>query len=221
MLCAEDELGLGKGHDGILELEMSATVGTPASTYFDLEDDYEIEIGLTPNRSDAMGHIGVARDLVAYLNVHNKAGLRLNFPSVESFKIDNNDLRIAVSVEAQDVCPRYMGVTISGINVAPSPVWLQKSLRSIGLTPINNVVDATNYVLHELGQPLHAFDAAKLNGKVVVKTAREGEIFKTLDDVDRKLSSSNLMITNGSDNMGVAGILGGALLCAMKLSISF
>ncbi|MEJ6777442.1 MAG: phenylalanine--tRNA ligase subunit beta [Crocinitomicaceae bacterium] len=210
MLCAEDELGLGKGHDGILELEMSATVGTPASTYFDLEDDYEIEIGLTPNRSDAMGHIGVARDLVAYLNVHNKAGLRLNFPSVESFKIDNNDLRIAVSVEAQDVCPRYMGVTISGINVAPSPVWLQKSLRSIGLTPINNVVDATNYVMHELGTPLHAFDAAKLNGKVVVKTAREGEIFKTLDDVDRKLSSSNLMITNGSDNLCIAGILGGA-----------
>ena len=210
MLCAEDELGLGKGHDGILELEMSATVGTPASTYFDLEDDYEIEIGLTPNRSDAMGHIGVARDLVAYLNVHNKAGLRLNFPSVESFKIDNNDLRIAVSVEAQDVCPRYMGVTISGINVAPSPGWLQKSLRSIGLTPINNVVDATNYVMHELGTPLHAFDAAKLNGKVVVKTAREGEIFKTLDDVDRKLSSSNLMITNGSDNLCIAGILGGA-----------
>ena len=210
MLCAEDELGLGKGHDGILELEMSATVGTPASTYFDLEDDYEIEIGLTPNRSDAMGHIGVARDLVAYLNVHNKAGLRLNFPSVESFKIDNNDLRIAISVEAQDVCPRYMGVTISGINVAPSPVWLQKSLRSIGLTPINNVVDATNYVMHELGTPLHAFDAAKLNGKVVVKTAREGEIFKTLDDVDRKLSSSNLMITNGSDNLCIAGILGGA-----------
>ena len=210
MLCAEDELGLGKGHDGILELEMSANVGTPASTYFDLEDDYEIEIGLTPNRSDAMGHIGVARDLVAYLNVHNKAGLRLNFPSVESFKIDNNDLRIAVSVEAQDVCPRYMGVTISGINVAPSPVWLQKSLRSIGLTPINNVVDATNYVMHELGTPLHAFDAAKLNGKIVVKTAREGEIFKTLDDVDRKLSSSNLMITNGSDNLCIAGILGGA-----------
>ena len=210
MLCAEDELGLGKGHDGILELEMSANVGTPASIYFDLEDDYEIEIGLTPNRSDAMGHIGVARDLVAYLNVHNKAGLRLNFPSVESFKIDNNDLRIAVSVEAQDVCPRYMGVTISGINVAPSPVWLQKSLRSIGLTPINNVVDATNYVMHELGTPLHAFDAAKLNGKIVVKTAREGEIFKTLDDVDRKLSSSNLMITNGSDNLCIAGILGGA-----------
>jgi phenylalanyl-tRNA synthetase beta chain len=157
-----------------------------------------------------MGHIGIARDLVAYLNVHNKAGLKLNLPSVESFKIDNNDLRIAVSVESQDLCPRYMGVTISGIKVAPSPVWLQKSLRSIGLTPINNVVDVTNYVMYELGTPLHAFDAAKLNGKVVLKTAKEGEIFKTLDDVDRKLSSSNLMITNGIDNLCIAGILGGA-----------
>ena len=210
MLCAEDELGLGKGHDGILELDDSAVVGTPASKYFDLEDDYEIEIGLTPNRSDAMGHVGVARDLVAYLNVHNKAGLSLKFPSVESFKVDNNDLKVAVSVEAEDVCPRYMGVTISGVKVAPSPAWLQKSLRSIGLSPINNVVDVTNFVMHELGTPLHAFDAAKLNGKVVVKTAKDGEVFKTLDDVERKLASSNLMITNGSDNLCIAGVLGGA-----------
>lgn len=210
MLCAEDELGLGKGHDGILELDASAVVGTPASKYFDLEDDYEIEIGLTPNRSDAMGHIGVARDLVAYLNVHNKAGLSLNIPSVDDFKVDNNDLKIAVSVEAEDVCPRYMGVTISGVKVSASPAWLQKSLRSIGLSPINNVVDVTNFVMHELGTPLHAFDAAKLNGKVVVKTANDGEVFKTLDDAERKLASSNLMITNGSDNLCIAGVLGGA-----------
>jgi len=209
MLCAENELGLGKGHDGILELETSAVVGTPASTYFNLEDDYEIEIGLTPNRSDAMGHIGVARDVVAYLNVHKKAGLTLNIPSIERFKVDNNELEIAVSVENQAVCPRYMGVTISGVNVSPSPAWLQKRLKSIGLSPINNVVDVTNYVMHELGTPLHAFDATKLDGKVIVKTAQDGEVFKTLDNVDRKLASSNLMITNGSENLCIAGVLGG------------
>lgn len=210
MLCAEDELGLGKGHEGILELDGSAEVGTPAAKYFELEDDYEIEIGLTPNRSDAMGHVGVARDLVAYLNVHNKAGVSLNIPSIDAFKVDDNSLKVEVSVEAEDVCPRYMGVTISGVNVAPSPAWLQKSLRSIGLSPINNVVDVTNYVMHELGTPLHAFDAAKLNGKIVVKTANSGDVFKTLDDVDRKLDASNLMITNGSDNLCIAGVLGGS-----------
>ncbi|MGB0915142.1 MAG: phenylalanine--tRNA ligase subunit beta, partial [Crocinitomicaceae bacterium] len=211
MLCAEDELGLGKGHDGILVLAADLKVGTlAADKYFELEDDYEIEIGLTPNRSDAMGHVGVARDLVAYLNVHNKAGVSLNMPSIDAFKVDDNSLKVDVSVEAEDVCPRYMGVTISGVNVAPSPAWLQKSLRSIGLSPINNVVDVTNYVMHELGTPLHAFDAAKLNGKIVVKTANSGDVFKTLDDVDRKLDASNLMITNGSDNLCIAGVLGGS-----------
>lgn len=210
MICAEDELGLGNSHDGILVLDPSVPVGMKAATYFELEDDYEIEIGLTPNRSDAMGHIGVARDLVAYLNVHENAGLSLNIPSVESFKVANNDLKIDVSVEDNELCPRYMATTIKNVKVETSPAWLQKRLRSIGLSPINNVVDITNFVMHELGTPLHAFDADNLNGKVVVKTATNKEKFKTLDDVERELGGENLMITNGSDNLCIAGVLGGA-----------
>lgn len=209
MICAEDELGLGTSHDGILVLEDDVPVGTKAATYFQLEDDYEIEIGLTPNRSDAMGHVGVARDLVAYLNVHENGNLALNFPSVEAFKVDNNDLQITVSVEDNELCPRYMGTSIQGVKVGPSPAWLQKRLRSIGLSPINNVVDVTNFVMHELGTPLHAFDADKLNGKLVVKTAKNKEKFTTLDGVERELSSENLMITNGDDNLCIAGVLGG------------
>ena len=209
MICAEDELGLGTSHDGILVLDSEVPVGTKAATYFQLEDDYEIEIGLTPNRSDAMGHIGVARDLVAYMNVHENENLTLNFPSVEAFKVDNNDLKIEISVENNELCPRYMGTTIQGVKVGPSPAWLQKRLRSIGLSPINNVVDVTNFVMHELGTPLHAFDADKLNGKVVVKTATDKDKFITLDGVERELSSENLMITNGQDNLCIAGVLGG------------
>ncbi len=210
MICAEDELGLGESHDGILVLDNSVPVGMEAATYFELEDDYEIEIGLTPNRSDAMGHIGVARDLVAYLNVHENANLSLNIPSVENFKVENNDLQVAVSVENEEFCPRYMGTTIKGVKVEASPAWLQKRLRSIGLSPINNVVDVTNFVMHELGTPLHAFDADKLNGKLVVKTASSKEKFTTLDDVERELGSDNLMITNGSENLCIAGVLGGS-----------
>jgi len=209
MLCAEDELGLGKGHDGILVLDDSIPNGTTAAQYFELEDDYEIEIGLTPNRADAMGHIGVARDLVAYLNVHNSAGLKLNIPSVDVFKVQNNDLKIDVSVEAKDVCPRYSATSIKDVKVGPSPAWLQKRLRAIGLSPINNIVDATNFVMHELGTPLHAFDASKLNGKLVVKTANKGDKFVTLDEVERKLDDSNLMITNGKDHLCIAGVFGG------------
>lgn len=209
MLCAEDELGMGESHDGILVLDENAQVGQKASAYFDLEDDYGIEIGLTPNRADAMGHIGVARDLVAYLNVHDNADLEINWPDVSDFKIDNEDLTIDVSVEDTDHCPRYMGTSIKGVKVEASPSWLQKRLRSIGLSPINNVVDVTNFVMHELGMPLHAFDAAKLNGKVVVKLAKEGEKFTTLDEVERTLGSSNLMITNGTENLCIAGVFGG------------
>lgn len=209
MLCAEDELGFGESHDGILIVDNSISVGTKAATYFELEDDYEIEIGLTPNRSDAMGHIGVARDLVAYLNVHENAGLSLNIPNVDNFKVDNNSLPIGIEVENAELCPRYMGTTIKGVKVAPSPSWLQKRLRSIGLSPINNVVDVTNFVMHELGNPLHAFDVAKLESNIVVKNALEGDVFTTLDEVERKLSSDNMMITNGSDHLCIAGVFGG------------
>lgn len=209
MLCAEDELGLGKGHDGILVLDNSVQVGTSAASYFELEDDYEIEIGLTPNRADAMGHVGVARDLVAYLNVHQKANLSLQLPSVEAFKVDDNDLKIDIQVEDNELCPRYVGTSIKDVKVAASPAWLQKRLRAIGISPINNVVDVTNFVMHELGTPLHAFDANQLNGKIVVKTAKEGDLFTTLDEVERKLNSSNLMITNGTDHLCIAGVFGG------------
>lgn len=209
MLCAEDELGLGQSHDGILLLDSDIKIGTPAANYFGLEDDYEIEIGLTPNRSDAMGHIGVARDLVAFLNVHKKAGLSLKFPDVSAFKVENNDLPISISVENQQACPRYVGTSVKGVKVQASPAWLQKRLRSIGLSPINNVVDVTNFVMHELGTPLHAFDAAKLGGKIVVKTANEGDKFTTLDEVERTLGADQLMITNGTDHLCIAGVFGG------------
>ena len=209
MLCAEDELGLGEGHDGIMELAGQTEVGIPAANYFDLEDDYLIEIGLTPNRADAMGHIGVARDLIAYLNVHEGKNLKLNLPEVNSFAVENSALPISVSVEDQGACPRYMGVSIKGVSVKPSPEWLQERLRSIGLSPINNVVDVTNFVMHELGNPLHAFDAGKLNGKIVVKKANTGDKFTTLDEVERSLDQNDLMITNGSDHLCIAGVFGG------------
>ncbi|NVK66128.1 MAG: phenylalanine--tRNA ligase subunit beta [Flavobacteriales bacterium] len=209
MLCAEDELGLGESHDGILLLESNAEVGSPAASYFGLEDDYEIEIGLTPNRSDALGHIGVARDLVAFLNVHQDKGLTLHLPDVSVFKVENNELPITVEVDDADLCPRYMGTSIKSVKVGASPAWLQKRLRSIGLSPINNIVDVTNFVMHELGTPLHAFDAAKLNGKIVVKKANDGDTFTTLDEVERSLGADQLMITNGSDHLCIAGVFGG------------
>jgi phenylalanyl-tRNA synthetase beta chain len=210
MLCAEDELGLGHSHDGILILDETTRVGTPAAKIFDLEDDYEIEIGLTPNRADAMGHIGVARDLIAYLNFHKNENLKLNLPSVDEFKVENTDSQIAISVEENELCPRYMGTTIKNVKVKPSPAWLQKRLRMVGISPINNVVDVTNYVMRELGTPLHAFDTRSLNGKIVVRTANEGDKFITLDGIERTLSSENLMITNGKTNLCIAGVFGGA-----------
>ncbi len=210
MLCAEDELGLGESHAGILVLDPATPVGTPAAKLFELEDDYQLEIGLTPNRADAMGHIGVARDLIAYLNYHKNAELQLNLPTVDAFKVNSNELKVDVSVENTELCPRYLGLTIKSVSIKPSPAWLQNSLRAVGLSPINNVVDVTNFVMRELGTPLHAFDARALNGMIVVKTANQGDKFETLDNVTRELSNENLMITNGSDNLCIAGVFGGS-----------
>lgn len=208
MICAEDEIGLGKSHDGIMVLDENAVVGTPAKTFFNIEDDYVFEIGLTPNRADATGHIGVARDLIAVLN--QTENFELLKPSVDTFKIDNANLTIDVEVENNELCPRYSGLTISGVEVKDSPDWLKNSLLSIGLTPINNVVDVTNYVLHETGQPLHAFDAAKIKGnKVLVKTVAEKTKFTTLDEVERELSENDLMICNAEEPMCIAGVFGG------------
>lgn len=209
MLCAEDELGLGHSHEGILVLDPSTPVGMPAAQYFELEDDFQIEIGLTPNRADAMGHIGVARDLIAYLNLHENANLSLNLPEVQALQKTTDSVSINVQIENTEWCPRYAGISLAGVEVKASPAWLQKRLRAVGLSPINNVVDCTNYVMRELGTPLHAFDAQKLNGQIVVKNAKTGDIFKTLDGVERKLDESNLMITNGIENLAIAGVFGG------------
>lgn len=209
MICAEDELGLGQGHDGIMVLGEDLKPGTPASKIFNIESDEIFEIGLTPNRADAMSHWGVARDLRAGLaqkNVHTE----LITPSVSNFRVDKRTLKIDVKVEDNKLAPRYCGVTISGITVKPSPAWLQNKLKAIGLTPKNNIVDVTNYVLHELGQPLHAFDAAKIKGnKVIVKTVPAGTKFITLDDVERTLHEEDLMICDESGPMCIAGVFGG------------
>ena len=163
MLCAEDELGLGKGHEGILVLDSNLKAGTPTAAVFELEDDYTIEIGLTPNRADAMGHIGVVRDYIAYENVHNGKQLSLKLPELHIPEAKNQSAVVDISVENADLCPKYAGITISGVEVKPSPAWLQKRLRAVGISPINNIVDVTNYVMRELGTPLHAFDCAELN----------------------------------------------------------
>ena len=209
MICAEDELGLGKSHDGIMVLPADAVVGTPAKEYFKLEDDYQFEIGLTPNRIDAASHFGVARDLAAYLSQESEVkALR---PSVDSFKVDDTSRTIPVEVKNAEACPRYTGVTISNVKVAPSPEWLQNRLRVIGLNPINNIVDITNFVLHEIGQPLHAFDADKIEGgKVVVGTLPEATPFVTLDGQERKLNAEDLMICNATKGMCIAGVFGGS-----------
>ena len=204
MICAEDEIGLGTSHEGIMVLDTDLPNGTPAARYFNIQSDKVLEIGLTPNRADAASHIGVARDISALLNQPIK------FPEVDQFKIDNTDLPVKVTVENTEACPRYSGITISSIRVGTSPEWLQNRLRSIGLAPINNIVDATNYVLHELGQPLHAFDADAIAGShVIVKTLPEGTTFTTLDEVERKLLSTDLMICNEQEGMCIAGVFGG------------
>ncbi|RNL87066.1 phenylalanine--tRNA ligase subunit beta [Sinomicrobium pectinilyticum] len=210
MICAEDELGLGKSHDGIMVLDENLAPGTPCSEIFKVEDDIVFEIGLTPNRADAMSHFGVARDLRAGL-IQQDIHLEMITPSVSSFRVDNRTLRIDVDVKDKTLAPRYAGVTISGLKVLPSPQWLQNRLKAIGITPKNNVVDATNYVLHELGQPLHAFDTAKIAGnKIIVKTAEPGTKFTTLDDVERELSPEDLVICDAEKPMCIAGVFGGA-----------
>ncbi|MBF02213.1 MAG: phenylalanine--tRNA ligase subunit beta [Flavobacterium sp.] len=209
MICAEDELGLGESHDGILILDTNLKPGTLGKTVFNIETDEVFEIGLTPNRADAMSHFGVARDLKAGL-VQKEKHIELITPSVSNFKVDKRTLKIDVTVENEKLAPRYCGVTISGLSIKPSPAWLQNRLKAIGLTPKNNVVDVTNYVLHELGQPLHAFDANKIKGnKVIVKTVAAGTKFTTLDDVERTLDADDLMICHAEGPMCIAGVFGG------------
>lgn len=210
MICAEDEIGLGSSHAGIMVLPADVKVGTPASEYFEPYDDIIYEIGLTPNRMDAMSHWGVARDVCAYLSHHDKKDIKPKLPYSNGFKADNNTLAIDVKVENETACPRYSAVSISNVVVKESPKWLQQKLKAIGLRPINNIVDITNYIQHETGQPLHAFDADAIAGKkVIVKNLPEGTAFVTLDEKERKLSAEDLMICNEKEGMCIAGVFGG------------
>lgn len=204
MICAEDEIGIGASHNGIMVLNTTLPGGTPAAEYFNIKSDVVLEIGLTPNRADAASHLGVARDLRA---LYRK---EIQYPSVDNFKVDNHDLPIDVEVENTSACPRYSGITLTGVTVKPSPDWLQARLRSIGVAPINNIVDATNFVLHELGQPLHAFDADAITGdRIIVKTMPADTTFTTLDEKERKLQPEDLMICNVEEGMCIAGVFGG------------
>lgn len=210
MICAEDEIGLGKSHDGIMILDASLVPGTPAAKVFDIQTDYVFEIGLTPNRSDAMSHYGVARDLRAGL-IQRDLKLELISPSVSDFHVDERTARIEVEIPNKELAQRYCGITISDIIIKESPKWIQNRLKAIGITPKNNVVDITNYVMHELGQPLHAFDAQKITGnKIIVKTLAEGTKFTTLDGVERSLSNEDIMICDANENpMCLGGVFGG------------
>ena len=209
MICAEDEIGIGTDHAGIIVLPADAVVGTPAKEYYNVKSDYVLEVDITPNRVDGTSHFGVARDLAAYLKQNGKP-TELKRPSVDAFKIDDETPAIEVIVENTEACPRYSGVTIKGVTVKESPEWLKNRLNIIGLRPINNVVDVTNYVLHEMGQPLHSFDAGKVTGdKVIVKTMPEGTKFVTLDGVERTLTERDLMICNTEEAMCIGGVFGG------------
>ena len=212
MICAEDEIGLGHNHAGIMELDADAGIGSAVKDYFNLQDDFVFEIGLTPNRADAASHLGVARDLAAYLKIP------VIMPDLTGFKLQNQDLNISVTVEDTEACPRYSSLSISGITIKESPEWLKDKLNAIGIRPVNNVVDVSNFVLHELGQPLHAFDADAISGKkVLVKKLPEGKAFRTLDDIARKLSADDLMICNADEPMCIAGVFGG-ISSGVKLS---
>jgi phenylalanyl-tRNA synthetase beta chain len=208
MICAEDELGLGNGHDGIMVLDSSVIPGIKAASLFNIENDEVFEIGLTPNRADAMSHLGTARDLRAGLM---QTGINVEFitPSVSNFRVDKRILKIDADVLDSKLAPRYCGVTISGITVKESPRWIKDRLKAIGINPKNNIVDVTNYVLHELGQPLHAFDASKINGKIIVKTLPTGTKFTTLDEVERSLHEEDLMICDENGPLCIAGVFGG------------
>ncbi|HAV54745.1 MAG TPA: phenylalanine--tRNA ligase subunit beta, partial [Aequorivita sp.] len=209
MICAEDELGIGKSHDGIMVLDAKLKPGTPLAKVLEVENDKVYEIGLTPNRADAMSHWGVARDLKAGL-LHKGISAKLNTPSTSSFRVDNRTMKVAINVEDSSLAPRYCGITIGNLKVGPSPAWLQNRLKSIGLAPINNIVDVTNYVLHELGQPLHAFDAGNIAGNTVnVKTLPAGTKFTTLDGIERELHEEDLMICDAEKPMCIAGVFGG------------
>jgi len=209
MICAEDEIGIGASHNGIIVLPEIASVGTPAKEYYNVKDDYVLEVDITPNRVDAASHFGVARDLAAYLAVNQQKGI-LTKPSVEKFAVDNHTLPISVTVENSEACPRYSGVSIAGVTIKESPEWLQNCLKAIGLRPINNVVDVTNFILHETGQPLHSFDADKIGGKqVIIKTLSEGTKFTTLDGNERTLSGNDLIICDINGGMCIAGVFGG------------
>ena len=209
MICAEDELGLGDSHEGIMVLDDDAPVGMPAADYFHIEKDTVFEIGLTPNRIDGASHLGVARDLAAFLNQETPQ-VQVRYPDVSAFSVDNHDLPVEIIIEEQEGCRRYTGITLKDIRVGPSPDWLQRRLRAVGLTPINNVVDVTNYVLYETGHPMHAFDADKIKGnKVIIRTLPEGTPFRTLDGEERKLSAEDLMVCNEEEGMCIAGVFGG------------
>ncbi len=209
MICAEDEIGIGTSHEGIIVLPDDVEPGTLAKDYYNVKSDYVLEVDITPNRADACSHYGVARDLYAWL-IQNGHHAELKRPSVEAFKVDSHNLNIDVVVENPEACPRYAGVTIKGVTVKESPEWLQTKLRTIGLRPINNVVDITNYILHAYGQPMHCFDADKIKGeKIVVRTCAEGTKFVTLDEVEHTLSDRDLMICNAEEPMCIAGVFGG------------
>ena len=210
MICAEDEIGIGVSHAGILVLPIDLKPGTSVSEYFQPYEDWIFEIGLTPNRMDAMSHWGVARDVCAYLSHHEKTDIKPKLPNGNGFKVDNTSLTIDVTIENAIACPRYSGISISDVKIAESPKWLKQKLKSIGLRPINNIVDITNFILHETGQPLHAFDADAIKGKkVIVKNLPEGTPFITLDEKERKLSAEDLIICNATEGMCIAGVFGG------------
>ena len=210
MICAEDEIGVGTDHAGIIVLPADTPVGMKAADYYHVENDTLIEVDITPNRSDACSHYGVARDLYAYYQSHQQSAVRLQKPSVEAFKVNSEGLKVKVIVDAPEACPRYTGISITGVTVKESPEWLQKALSTIGLRPINNIVDVTNFVLHEMGQALHAFDADKIKGNEIhVRYAHAGEKFVTLDGIERTMDERDLMIANAEEAMCIAGVFGG------------